>query len=178
MWCQGISNEKIVAYSKDQGHACHATAAHVETELFSGILVELHSYQFNLKTPWKNISFQIWKDSFDVGDFDGSLGFKTPPFEFNIIFLFINMYHHVLLEGLGLRQLIDYYFLLWSYCMEYIQFIYREQLNKLGLRKFAGAVMWVLKEVFNLEDAKMICLPDEKLGHLLLEEILQEGHFG
>ena len=54
----------------------------------------------------------------------------------------------------------------------------QRELKYLGLRKFAGAVMYVLKEVLGLSEDKMIVPVDEKRGRLLLAEILDGGNFG
>ena len=51
-------------------------------------------------------------------------------------------------------------------------------LKYLGLWKFAGAVMFVMKEVLGLSEEKMIAPMDEKRGKLLLAEILDGGNFG
>ena len=54
----------------------------------------------------------------------------------------------------------------------------QKDLKHLGLWKFAGAVMYVLKEVLGLSEEKMIVPMDEKRGRLLLAEILDGGNFG
>ena len=51
-------------------------------------------------------------------------------------------------------------------------------LGRFGMKKFAGAVMYVLKTVFAMPSAYMICEPDEKRGRFLLNEIIQTGNFG
>ena len=65
-------------------------------------------------------------------------------------------------------------------------------LRSLGMAKFAGAVMWVLNEVFsmptqlsiNYERLRindcpwLLCEPNEKEGKKLLEEIMKGGNFG
>ena len=48
----------------------------------------------------------------------------------------------------------------------------------MGLWEFAGAVMYVLREVMGLDEKRMICAPDERRGRLLLEEIMAGGNFG
>ena len=50
--------------------------------------------------------------------------------------------------------------------------VVQRELKYLGLWKFAGAVMYVLKEVLGLSEEKMIAPMDEKRGRLLLAEIL------
>ena len=56
--------------------------------------------------------------------------------------------------------------------------VVQRELKYLGLWKFAGAVMYVLKEVLGLSEDKMIAPVDEKRGKLLLAEILDGGNFG
>ena len=56
--------------------------------------------------------------------------------------------------------------------------VVQKELKELGLWKFAGAVMYVLKEVLGLSEDKMIVPMDEKRGRLLLAEILDGGNFG
>ena len=52
------------------------------------------------------------------------------------------------------------------------------ELKYLGLWKFAGAVMYVMKEVLGMPEERMIAPVDEKSGKLLLAEILNGGNFG
>jgi hypothetical protein len=46
------------------------------------------------------------------------------------------------------------------------------------MRRFAGALMYVLKEVFGLEEEKMLCVPNARDGRFLLSEIMIAGNFG
>lgn len=91
-------------------------------------------------------------------------------------------------SGLGLRQLMDYYFLLMA----------RNNLNnkmtttgttednfnlnhlfrEFGMERFVGAVMWIMQEVFGLERECLLCEPDEKEGRFILAEVMAGGNFG
>ena len=51
-------------------------------------------------------------------------------------------------------------------------------LRSFGMAKFAGAVMYVLHEVFAIPTNYYICEPNEKEGRKLLEEIMKGGNFG
>lgn len=53
-----------------------------------------------------------------------------------------------------------------------------ELLKHLKLLRFTGASMWIMKEVFGLEDEYLLCEPDEDAGRFLLDEIMQAGNFG
>ena len=80
-------------------------------------------------------------------------------------------------EGIGLRQLLDYYFVLLHADMKDVAELQRN-LRHIGIWKFAGAVMYVLHEVLGLSEEKMIVPMDKKRGKLLLAEILSGGNFG
>ena len=58
------------------------------------------------------------------------------------------LYRHVFTEGIGLRQLIDYYFVLVKSEERRVKNLtaLQRELKYLGLWKFAGAVMYVLHE--------------------------------
>ena len=85
-------------------------------------------------------------------------------------------------EGIGLRQLFDYYFVdvKWHTDLTNLTDLaaLQRDLKWLGLWKFAGAVMFVLHEVFGLEEDKMIAPMNEKGGAFLLDEIMRGGNFG
>ena len=51
-------------------------------------------------------------------------------------------------------------------------------IERLGMKKFASAMMYVLQTVFAMPDEYLICKPDEKEGKFLLNEIIQAGNFG
>jgi hypothetical protein len=51
-------------------------------------------------------------------------------------------------------------------------------LGKFGIKTFASALMYVLKELFMLDEGLMLCAPDEKRGKKLYNEILNGGNFG
>ncbi|WOG03234.1 nucleotidyltransferase family protein [Segatella copri] len=99
---------------------------------------------------------------------------------FNVIYILSHLYRHVFTEGIGLRQLIDYYFVLVKSeerRMKNLTPLQRE-LKYLGLWKFAGAVMYVLHETLGLPEEKMITPINVNEGRFLLAEIMQGGNFG
>ena len=107
----------------------------------------------------------------DAGEID------IPTAEFNIVYQLSHLMHHFFDEGIGLRQIVDHYYLLRT-----TKFAdshdWKEELDYLGLRKFAGAVMYVMQEVFALETDYLLVSADERRGKLLLYEILKGGNFG
>ena len=54
----------------------------------------------------------------------------------------------------------------------------QKELKELGLWKFAGAIMYIMQEVFGLPASRLIVPPNEKYGKFVLNEVLEAGNFG
>lgn len=127
---------------------------------------------------------------------DGYGEITVPTTNFNVIYILSHLYRHIFTEGIGLRQLLDYYFVLVKWHTDLTNLTdsnkslpqmtqintdldtLRHELKYLGLWKFAQAVMYVLHEVFGLSEDRMIAPMDEKEGRFLLDEIVRGGNFG
>ena len=48
----------------------------------------------------------------------------------------------------------------------------------MGLLKFAGAIMYIMKEVFGMPASRLIVPPNEKYGKFVQNEVLEAGYFG
>ena len=239
-----------------------------------GVSVELHSTPALLNSPLHNSRLQRWlKRNADLQcsnriALPNNAGeVAVPTLSFNIIYQLCHLFHHCFYEGVGLRQIVDYYFVLkntdfsgntngvsgntdcfsgntdcdgvlsntdftdntdcfsgntdcdgglsntdftdntdriggnaesdgslmntdFTDCADSSSgglvevdsggslVALQKELKWLGLWKFAGAVMYVLREVMGLDEKRMICAPDERRGRLLLEEIMAGGNFG
>ena len=158
---------------------------HIETSVY-GVPVELHFFPCTMNNPIYNARLQKWfKRNADlqcsnvVSLPDGIGEIAIPTMAFNVIYQLCHLYHHFFDEGIGMRQIIDYYYVvsMLNVNCEMLTWLPKE-LKHLGLWKFAGAVMYVLHEVLGLSEEKMIVPMDEKRGKLLLAEILNGGNFG
>lgn len=109
---------------------------------------------------------------------DGYGEIHVPQVSFNVIYILSHLYRHIFTEGIGLRQLLDYYYVLISDDLLLISDRVQKDLKHLGLWKFAQAVMFVMKEVFGLSEDRMIAPMDEMEGRFLLDEIMRGGNFG
>ena len=109
---------------------------------------------------------------------DGYGEITVPTMNFNVIYILSHLYRHLFTEGIGLRQLIDYYYVVISDELLVIRDTLHRELKYLGLWKFAGAVMYVLHETLGLPEEKMIAPVDVNEGRFLLAEIMQGGNFG
>ena len=54
----------------------------------------------------------------------------------------------------------------------------QKELKELGLWKFAGAIMYIMQEVFGMPASRLIVPPNEKYGKFVLNEVLEAGNFG
>ena len=104
-------------------------------------------------------------------------GWCTPTAEFNLVYLLVHMYRHLFHEGVGLRQVMDYYFVLQN-SMEVDRKNALLTIRELGLESFVGGVMHVLKVVFGLTEAQMLCQQNDRHGVFLLKEIMLSGNMG
>lgn len=156
--------------------------------------IEVHFTPSYMFCPWHNRRMQRWFGK--VMDLqcsnvvmlpDGYGEITVPTLSFNVIYILSHLYRHVFTEGIGLRQLLDYYFVVVKWHTDLTDLTdldstdlaaLQQDLKWLGLWKFAGAVMYVLYEVFGLEEEKMIAPINEKEGAFLLDEIMRGGNFG
>ena len=157
---------------------------HIETSV-DGVPVELHFFPCTMNNPIYNARLQKWfKRNVDlqcsnvVSLPDGIGEIAIPTTAFNVVYQLTHLYHHFFDEGIGMRQIIDYYYVVNNDELLAIKDTLQKELKHLGLWKFARAVMYVLHEALGLSGEKMIAPMDEKRGKLLLAEILNGGNFG
>ena len=144
---------------------------HVGYHTDKGTEVEMHYRPSFLCSPIRNMRMQRWfKEQFDVCSQNRCrLGFPVLTSSVNVVYQLVHLHRHVFEGGVGLRQLMDYYFALRVWHNDVMeckdlqsQGMWSEGLGtpvmsaqevmavirSFGMAKFAGAVMWVLNEVF------------------------------
>lgn len=181
IWLEG-GQEKIMKMVNEHWPGQLVRYHHVEIPPVDGIPVEIHFFPSYMHAPWRNRRLQKWFEEQTEKQFankvtlSGVEGYiSIPTTEFNVIYQLQHMFSHLFTEGFGLRQVVDYYFVLKGHT-EITEIA--DTLKYLGLYKFAGAMMWVMKETLCLEDKYLIAKPNEKDGRFLLSEILQSGNMG
>ena len=260
------SREDITKYAKHHFEIGDDIRFHHLETTMDGVPVELHFFPCSMNNPFYHARLQKWfKRNADlqcsnvVSLPDGIGEIAIPTTAFNVVYQLTHLYHHFFDEGIGMRQIIDYFLVVCDFykvyqnsskitpslftikegstshpdpltlrgeggnrptrCSEPLRskdggpskvspdcagwdrlsiegdnsagsatavtssastalVVVQRELKYLGLWKFAGAVMFVLKEVLGLSEDKMIVPVDEKRGRLLLAEILDGGNFG
>lgn len=177
---------------------------HIDAPAVGGVKVEAHFRPLFLDSPLRNQRLQKWfRENEQFGLHDAKIGdsvFPAPIVSFNAVYQLCHIYRHLFDEGIGLRQLLDYYFVLRALHIEQGSLADRTEsmaqwtegmgiavksnkeimhtLGRFGMKKFAGAVMYVLQTVFAMPDVYLLSPPNEKEGKFLLNEIMQAGNFG
>ena len=179
------SREEITEYAKTHFEIGDDIRFHHLETSFDGVPVELHFFPGIMNNPIYNARLQKWfKRNADlqcsnvVSLPDGIGEIAIPTTAFNVVYQLTHLYHHFFDEGIGMRQIIDYYYVVNTEELLVIRDALQKELKYLGLWKFARAVMYVLHETLGLSEEKMIAPMDEKRGKLLLAEILNGGNFG
>ena len=157
---------------------------HIDYPIFADVEVEMHFIPTVRNNPIYNHRIQKWAESqmpqqcrhiVDLPDNIGAI--SVPTTSFNIIYQMSHIMQHFFDEGIGLRQMMDYYFVLKNAEVMDKEALAME-LKHLGMYKFAGAVMYVMQQVFDLEETLMIAPIDARRGRTLMAEILKGGNFG
>ena len=239
IWVEG-GDKRVISFVRTISPHEKACYHHIEFPSYKGIEVEVHYRPSFLLCFWHNRKLQKYYDRVKEEQFShrvmlGEQGeIAIPTAEFNLIFQLTHIYAHLMNEGIGLRQLLDYYFVLCDFykvyqnfsnpsvslskgsstfspspsssgsgdvtalwCSEPLRYkvgglskvspdcagwdrlgVVQEELKELGLWKFAGAIMYIMQEVFGMPASRLIVPPNEKYGRFVLNEVLEAGNFG
>lgn len=107
------------------------------------------------------------------------LGYSTEEKD-NVVFIILHSLWHFLFERVGLRQMMDLYFVLRANQGIDIS----SEIYEFGLEQFSSACSWGLWRVFEDGDNSSFLLtgnsplPNEREGKFLLYGIIQIGNFG
>lgn len=177
--------EEVVAFARKACPGAQACYEHIEYEKCDGVEVELHYRPAFLNNPLHNSRLQRWflsesaaqcAHSVDLPDGAGTV--NVPTDDFNRIFQMAHIMKHVVATGLGMRQLMDYYFLLRKGFTPEEQQRDMQLLRSFGLYDIAAAVMYTLRQIFAMPVSMMLVPPDRRRGQFLLKEVLEGGNFG
>ena len=155
---------------------------HAEVRPIKDVPIEIHLRPSFFNTPIRNRLF------LSMFDFEKCVckktidGVELPVLktDYDIVFQMNHLYRHLLDEGVGMRQVLDYYMLLQAWNKEgtTTKEEMMESVEKLGMTRFAHALMYVLQKVFSMDASLLLCTPSEQYGKFLLNEILEAGNFG
>ena len=181
VWVAG-GRKKIYELAKEEfGKLTGVNYYHINYPLISDTEIEAHIWPTYLSDPFRNARFHKF-----VLQHEPTQGCEVAPdYVFNSVFLLIHTFRHFTGHGVGGRHMMDYYFFLRNGLENMsdieqttIRLEAARWIERLGMKRFAEAMMWVMKEVFGLEDECLLCEPDEKEGRFLLNEVMCTGNMG
>ena len=193
VWVEG-GFEKVYAYVQKIAPTSHVNELEMDFNVFSDATVEVHYHPFIIKQPFKNRIFQKYLESKAEACYNNHVKLHTKnkdgeeilmdavitTIPFNLVQQLAHIKLHLFTGGIGLRQVMDYYY----------QLVHAERclsseekkevvkvVNSIGLERLAKALMWILSEFFLLPKACFLWEPCKIDGKYLLDNFLRTGSF-
>lgn len=180
IWLEG-GDKKAIEYTRRFFPDCKPTYHHVDFPIAPGLEIEIHyrpSWTYN---PFTNKRLQrffsgVSKEQFNNYTTTPEGQFPAPTMEFNRIYILLHIYRHLFFEGIGMRQILDYYYVLQHEMSDEEKKTFVSDLRRFKLMKFAGALVYVMQQMFGMEQT--FIAPNPKLGKFVLKEVVIAGNFG
>ena len=120
------SREEITEYAKRHFNLEDDIRFHHLETTMDGVPVELHFFPCSMNNPLYHARLQKWfkrnadlQCSHIVGLPDGAGDIAIPTTAFNVVYQLTHLYHHFFDEGIGMRQIIDYYYVVCDFYKVY-----------------------------------------------------------
>lgn len=137
--------------------------------------VEVHFHPSKMYNPFSNARLQrFFEKNSPIRD---DVTITYPDARFNAVFCMAHMFRHYLEGGIGMRQMLDYYYVLRNLAPADREPVMRT-LKRLGMGRFTASIMTSMWYNFGLEQEYLLCPPDMKHGKKLVNDIIAMGNFG
>lgn len=179
VWVEGDRSNVLSFIKSKRLEIGHVDIKHTDVKIFEDVPVEVHFIPTWFYNPFTNKKLQRWFKEQNEAQFSHSteIGINTPTTAFNLVYVLIHIYRHLFDEGIGLRQLVDYYYIL-RHSTKKEREEAMKVLSSLRMKRFTGATMYAIQEVFNIDDNYLLRVPLKIEGQFLLREIMRAGNFG
>ena len=127
IWVEG-GDKRVISFVRSISPHEKACYHHIEFPSYKGVEVEVHYRPSFLLCFWHNRKLQKYYERVKEEQFSHRVmlaeqgEIAIPTVEFNIIFQLTHIYSHLMNEGIGLRQLLDYYYVLCDFYKVYQNF--------------------------------------------------------
>lgn len=176
VWSDSGKVRDVILYVKRISPSSKVHYHHADCHLSAKTETEVHYRPSWMSAPWRNATFQKFCDA-HKSDILNHNGFAVPSLQFDAVYQLVHIYRHLFYEGIGLRQILDYYMVLQSLPAT-DKAATMLTIRSLGMARFASAVMYVLREVYAMPDSMSLAKANESDGKFLLKEIMLAGNFG
>lgn len=144
-----------------------------DVEQYKDVELEAHVWPSFLCSPFCNHQFHkfcnLYKPTKDV---------SSTSLDFDRVFILLHCYRHMNDSGVGLRQIMDYYYVLKQGFTKEERDESVKWIKRLGMYRYAAGLMWLMGEVFGLESEYQLVTPNEKEGRFILQEVMLTGNMG
>lgn len=181
IWIEG-GRERVIELVQSISPTKEIRETHAQLNVFADTEVEAHYRPGLIRDAFRNKKLQLFFASCEEECFSNKVSLPcgeiiAPTQHFNSVHQMLHIYHHLFDGGIGLRQVMDYYFVLCHLPTNERECV-MNTLKGLDVARFTAALMYVQHEVFGLDHDLMLCEPNEQDGRFLLDEIMQAGNFG
>ena len=179
-----VKRDDVIAYVKEvcPDDDVDISSKHIEFKLFHDTVVEAHFVPVGMKTPIIGKRIKAYYDSEKGKQMEHKVMLPSgeiivaPDIAFQSIHILQHAFGHFLFEGIGMRQLMDYYFVIKQPLTEEDKARVVKTMKRFGMYNFARGVAYILTEVFGAHD--YFVPKDERWGKLVLMSVMEEGNFG
>lgn len=175
LWVAGDRDAIIKAFEDEGIPIYDIIYQECKAGIFLDAEVEIHFHPSKMYNPFLNLRLQrFFERNSPIRD-DVTIAY--PDAKFNAIFCMAHMFRHYLEGGIGMRQMLDYYYVLRALDPADRKAVMKT-LKRLGMKRFTASVMTCVQYNFGLEDEYLLCPPDKKHGGRLVNDIFNMGNFG
>ena len=175
LWIKGNRDAIIKAFEEAEIPIYDIIYQECKAGIFLDTEVEIHFHPSKMYNPFCNARLQrFFEKNSPIRD-DETI--THPDAKFNAIFCMAHMFRHYLEGGIGMRQMMDYYYILKNLAPEDRKPVMKT-LKRLGMRRFTASVMTSMWFNFGLEEEYLLCPPDMKHGKKLVNDSFAMGNFG
>lgn len=160
---------------------------HIKFPIFSDIPVDVHQTPLKFKRSVSQRRLQKWIQENKEVQFSNTIKLTNtdveiavPTAQFNAVYQLGHIKIHLFDEGVGLRHLVDYFYVLKN--LKDASLAEKEQIRmawkQLGMTRLAAAIMWIEHEILGLSEDLLLTDPNKRWGKIILDDILEGGNFG
>ncbi len=175
VWLNG-SRERIYDFARKfdkEGKLYGVNYQHIHLHLFKDVHLEVHIWPAYLCNPIHNRRFHQF-----CAIHHPVMEHSMPSLAFDRVFILMHCYEHITSSGVGLRQIMDYYYVLKQGLTEDEKVDSVKWIKRLGMYRFASGLMWLMQYAFGIEDKHLLMEPNEKEGRFILQEVMMTGNMG
>lgn len=179
--------KSVTSFVKKRYPDIEQTFKHIKFPVFDDVDVDVHTTPLRLYHPNHKRELKKWihqqKDkqfAHVISLSSNGVNVSVPTARFNVVYQMGHILIHLLDEGIGLRHIIDYYYVLRTIgsLSDTEKSVIAEEWRRFGMLRLATGVMWIEKEILGLPEEFLIVEPNAKRGNMLLDKMLEGGNFG